>query len=989
MMQFTNDVKIGEAPYYVPRTYDEMQQAIETHYIIPSFRHGKLTVDKMLDHADVVLEWYIPSEYSIDFMNFMRLVLGEEPENSNPKAHYFMIDCIFKEECVRPYFDVRGIDYDMLKDRVLVLCTREFSKALTLDTKLATPSGYVKMKNIKKNDIVIDRNGKPTLVTSKSGLFFNNTYKITLSDGRIIETSYNHDNIIWKRKNKRISRKYTKGIGDQNIRGLEEKVMTTEEIYRSGFMFNKTITNNQKKGSEYKYFIPRMNNPIEFNSCNFPIDPYTVGVILGDGSIDKNTGFTRITCHKDDFEIYEKNIPYKIGTKYEKKDSNAYFFSLLGIGKLVKEHIGTEIVYYKRIPKPLLTGSVDERIAVLQGLMDTDGSINKKGSASFSSTSKGLVEDVLEIVRSLGGTGTISKRKTNSTFGVSYWIGIKINNIKLFKHPRKLERQTYIPARDMVGIENIELIHSVPTQCITVESDTKSFILENGIVTHNSTLLGSMLVLYMAAHGELPGFGKVNYMLYVSDSMRNNVKTTMDTIKQVYYESAYLQSIFESVRLVQDEVNFVRNPVTKKEIAVYKQYVEIEGKPKDQVPGRMKRTFSMSGLGASTGGRGSRDGLARPNGVFFDDLLGSEVDAESDTILENVESTIESDILPALSGNGSFKIFAGTPYNKKDPAYSRIEDGSWLPVVFPKAEKMDDTITEDNFRGVWPDRHSYATCKGDYLKAKRAADNGKETALRKLNQEYYLRISSDEDRLVPDRLIQWYSRQRIVENAWAYNWYVTTDYTSTGKKGSDISGGALWAVDSNSNHFLVDLILRKMELETQYRETFNFVKQCSGITRGIEVGVETDGQQGIHIYALKERMAKEAVFFTIARQKGQKLGSEGIRSKLEGGNKHWRFRMMLPYFQNKKIWFPDELKGSEDMNELLNEIKYTTYTGFGATHDDGNDILSQLIMMDINYPPPGLEAENKPRVIKNPMNAKIWGKKNEVEDESNIHDSYA
>ncbi|MCD6435023.1 MAG: hypothetical protein J7L15_01325, partial [Clostridiales bacterium] len=626
----TNNRKIGD-DLGVPRTYDEMQEAIEAKYIIPSFRDGIITVDKLLDHVDVVLEWYIPSEHSIDFMNFIRLVLGEEPENSNPKAHYFMIDCIFKEECVKPFFDIRNIDYDMLKDRVLVLCTREFSK---------------------------------------------------------------------------------------------------------------------------------------------------------------------------------------------------------------------------------------------------------------------------------------------------------------------------------------------------------------------STLLGSMLVLYMAAKGELPGFGKVNYMLYVSDSMRNNVKTTMDTIKQVYYESAYLQDIFESVRLVQDEVNFVRNPVTKKEIAVYKQFVEIEGKPKDQVPGRMKRTFSMSGLGASTGGRGSRDGLARPNGVFFDDLLGSEMDAESDTILDNVESTIESDILPALSGNGSFKIFAGTPYNKKDPAYSRIEDGSWLPIVFPKAEKMDDSITSETFRGVWADRHSYETCKGDYLKAKRASDNGKETALRKLNQEYYLRISSDEDRLVPENLIQWYSRQKIVENAWAYNWYVTTDYTTTGTKGSDLSGGALWAVDSNSNHFLVDLILRKLELDTQYRETFNFVKQCQGITRGVEVGVEVDGGQGVHIYALKERMSKEAVFFTMARQKGAKIGAEGIRSRLEGGNKHWRFRMMLPYFQNSKIWFPDELKGSPDMNELLNQIKYTTYTGFGASHDDGNDILSQLMMMDINYPPPGLEDEEKPKVSKNLMNEKIWGKKDKYQDEAGPRDSY-
>lgn len=632
-MDFRNNKKIGDE-LGVPRTMEEMELAVRTNYVIPAFRDGVITVDKLLDNVDVVLEWYIPSEDAIDFMNFIRLVLGEEPENSNPKAHYFMIDAIFKKETVKPYFQVRNIDYDLLKDRVLVLCTREFSK---------------------------------------------------------------------------------------------------------------------------------------------------------------------------------------------------------------------------------------------------------------------------------------------------------------------------------------------------------------------STLLGSMLPLYMAAKGRLPGFGNVNYMLYVSDSMRNNVKTTMETIGSVYRESLYLQSIFEDARLVQDEINFVRKPVTPKEVALYDEYVHKQGKKPENVPGRMKRTFTMSGLGASTGGRGSREGLARPNGVFFDDLLGNETDANSDTILENIDSTIESDILPAMSGMGSFKMFAGTPYNKNDPAYKRIEDGSWLPIVFPKAEKMDATVTEDTFRGVWADRHTYKACKTDFLKAKKAADNGNPLSLRKLNQEYYLRISDDEDRMIPERLIEWFNREDIVQNSWKYNWYLTTDYTSTGSKGSDLSGNALWAVNWTGDCFLVDLTLRKLELEEQYNETFAMVAQCAGITRGVQVGVELDGQQNIHLLTLKDRMPKKNTYFTFARQKGAKIGTEGIRSRLEGGNKHWRFRMMLPYFQNRKIHFARELEGSEDMKELLEEIKYTTYAGFGATHDDGNDIISQLGAMEILYPAMDTEEPKKRVGMKaTGMNAKIWGQKqNTDEDEGTAYDSYA
>ena len=632
-MKFRNEQVIGDKTG-VPRTYEEMRHAQEINYIIPAFRDGIITVDKLLDHADVVLDWYIPSEDAIDFMNFLRLVLGEEPENSNPKAHYFLIDCIFQKEEVRAYFDVRNIDYDLNKNRLVVLCTREFSK---------------------------------------------------------------------------------------------------------------------------------------------------------------------------------------------------------------------------------------------------------------------------------------------------------------------------------------------------------------------STLIGALLPLYLAHRGELPGFGTVNYALYVSDSMRNNVKTTMETIGSAYRESIFLQDEFESARLVQDEINFVRNPRTKREISIYNEYVNNQKKKPDEVPGRMKRSFAMKGLGASTGGRGSREGFFRPQIVFLDDLLGNETDANSSIILDNIESTIESDILPALHGTKSFAIIIGTPYNKNDPVYKRIEDGSWLPIVFPKAESISADLRKEDFRGVWPDRHTYEACMRDFRRAQLAKDNGNPVPNRKLMQEYYLRIADEEDRLVPDSMLMWFNRQDIIDNAWQYNWYLTSDYTTTGSKGSDLSGCALWAVNSESDHFLVDLVLRKLEVETQYNETFAMVSQTSGYTRGVEVGVEVDGQQDLHILALKDRMPKKNIFFMFAKQKGAKPGARpGIRSRLEGGNKHWRFRMMLPYFQNQKIWFANELKGSLDMNELLEEIKYTTYSGFGSSHDDGADIISQLGMMDIVYPAKNSEAPKKKVGMKsNSINSKIWGKKQNEDENITAYDSYA
>jgi len=112
------------------------------------------------------------------------------------------------------------------------------------------------------------------------------------------------------------------------------------------------------------------------------------------------------------------------------------------------------------------------------------------------------------------------------------------------------------------------------------------------------------LVMYMAAKGELPGFGKINYTLYISDSIRNGVETMMNTLSKVYAESVYLRSLFEDTRLIATEASFVRKPSTDKEVALYKEFVVKNGEKPENVPGRMKRTFTIKGVGANSGTRG-------------------------------------------------------------------------------------------------------------------------------------------------------------------------------------------------------------------------------------------------------------------------------------------------------------------------------------------------------------------------------------------------
>lgn len=472
-----------------------------------------------------------------------------------------------------------------------------------------------------------------------------------------------------------------------------------------------------------------------------------------------------------------------------------------------------------------------------------------------------------------------------------------------------------------------------------------------------STLMAYMF-LYIAYKGKIPEFGKIYYMIYVGDSMDNNVKTTMNTISKVFLESAYLKSRFEDWTLNTDKVEFVRKPFTRNEIEKYQAHIDGGGKPKE-APGRMKRTFTLKGVGARTGARGSRDGLARPDAAVFDDLIPSESDANSEPTLKSIESTIKSDILPGLNNNKNFALLIGTPYSKKDPVYSRIEKKSWLPVMFPRgivvrngiAHPISEEANSNNFKSVWDDRHGFKNCMRDFKSAMLDKNAGDGSSVKSILQEHYLRISSDEDRMITDKMIQWYNRNDVQCRLSQYNLYMTTDFTTTGSAGSDMSGIAVWAIGANSDIFMLDLCLRRQELETQYDQVFRMNNYWTRFNqRGITAGIEIDGQQKAHILALKDRMIKKNEWFTIGKQRGAKPGSEGILSRLENGNKHWRFRMMLPYFQNKKIWFPRELEDTPDMRELMDQIKYATYEGFGTKCDDGADLISQLGMMDIIYP---------------------------------------
>ncbi len=485
-----------------------------------------------------------------------------------------------------------------------------------------------------------------------------------------------------------------------------------------------------------------------------------------------------------------------------------------------------------------------------------------------------------------------------------------------------------------------------------------------------STIITAFMPIVTAITGKMPNFGDVMFWVSFGDSQQAGAKVQANTIRDICDDSLFCKEYFEKMRFTDEECEFIR-----------------KDDPKNPLPVK-KRAFMFKVKGAAGGSvRGIRYKTERPQIFSFDDIIKNEADAGSDIIMAKLRSMIYSDAENALGKKGKI-IIVNTPFNKKDPVYAALEGGVWTPVCLPVCEKIYLDMPKSEYRGSWEAMKSYEEIMEKY----EDAYYGDTT--REFMQELMLRISSEEDKMIPDKLLetQWYKRVDILKNIQAYNLYMTTDFTTTGRKGSDLSGIAVWAVNHNQDCFMLDLCLRKQEMIQQYDEVFRFVDLYTPENKTFEVGVEIDGQQKAHILALKDRMRQRSNYFTIARQKGSEPGSEGIQSRLEGGNKHWRMRMALPLFQNRKIFFPEELRGLPEMNELMEEIRYTTYTKFNSKYDDGMDLISQLNIMEIIYPAKNMSYistsyNNTPKAKSDPFWGRI-GQRDSSEENLSAYDSY-
>ena len=409
--------------------------------------------------------------------------------------------------------------------------------------------------------------------------------------------------------------------------------------------------------------------------------------------------------------------------------------------------------------------------------------------------------------------------------------------------------------------------------------------------------LKEYLILYLAVFEKLPGFGDVPYALYVSDSIDNGVKRMRKSLEYRWNNSPFLQTYVPTINFTDIRWEFIN---------------------------QNGHSLIVSGFGAKTGVRGTRENGSRPVLALLDDLI-SDADARSATVIADVEDTVYKAIDYALHPNKRKIIWSGTPFNAKDPLYKAVESGAWVVNVYPVCEQFP--CEREDFRGSWEDRFGYDYVKRQYNKAMLS---GK---VETFNQELMLRIMSEEDRMIQDSDIGWYNVDAVLRNKQRFNFYITTDFATSEKQKADFSVISVWAYNNVGDWFWVDGICKRQLMDKNVDDLFRLAQQY----RPQSVGIEVTGQQGGFIQWIQKEMLERNIFFSLASEGNEQ--KPGIRPNT---NKLVRFNTVVPLFKARKVFFPVERKNEPPMQEAMNELSLVSVSGFKSKHDDFCDTISML-----------------------------------------------
>ena len=327
------------------------------------------------------------------------------------------------------------------------LVARIEGKALALDTQVPTPAGWRTMGELQIGDEVFDAGGEPTVVIDATEpLVGRPCRELVFADGTTIVADLTHQWMVTTKTDR--------------SRRLPGRFLTTEQIERS-----------LRQGGEHNHHVP-LARAVRYPERDLRVDPYVLGVGIGDGT----------------------------GTKADGVDGEELSSRLRERGLLEG----------KRIPREYLESSAEQRQALLEGLMDTDGYVDDQGRCDVTTIDRDLAEQYRELIASLGHRPMIGT-KTATLYGRVCGLRYEVQftpKRPVFRLPRKLARQKHSGSFHCSrAIVDVRPVDSVPVRCVQVASPDGVYLVSRSFIpTHNSSLGRLGLIVHATAGFVDPGF---------------------------------------------------------------------------------------------------------------------------------------------------------------------------------------------------------------------------------------------------------------------------------------------------------------------------------------------------------------------------------------------------------------------------------------------------------------------------------------------------
>lgn len=362
---------------------------------------------------------------------------------------------------------------------------RHNGKCLDVDTELLTARGWTTMSDVKVGDEVYHPAGHRVTVTEVHDVITGaDCYRITTTDRRSLVADADH---LWTVTDKRI-----RGKGVSQLRTL-----STREIVEGGWW-------KDARQREGRYVLP-VQEPLKTPDIDLPVDPYLLGAWLGDGS----SWHPLIHCHRDEVDHWSRVIRDAGFTPSARLDHDDTWIVAAnkGEGGSFRAHlVALNLLRNKHVPDAYLTAGTDQRAALLQGLLDTDGYASlSQGQVEFCSTNRGLADAALFLARSLGwratlreGRSTLNGRDCGPKYRVMF-TPVETDSYSPFQLPRKAARVRPTDGgkgRNVVSIAAVERVESRPVRCIRVDSPDGLFLAGRDLIATHNTINDSQNMLF-------------------------------------------------------------------------------------------------------------------------------------------------------------------------------------------------------------------------------------------------------------------------------------------------------------------------------------------------------------------------------------------------------------------------------------------------------------------------------------------------------------